>query len=264
MRNSENVRHYRPLPEVKAPGVFGKILHVMMHIRPSVWLTLTLALSAAVITILPGHVWASLGRAMRAHKFVVAMLLFFCLVTLSLLWAAGQKIDVFVFMLINKKGKRPKWLDQFMLAFTQIGNGGFAFALATAFYFLDFHKLCYEILLGTLSLWMIVELVKVLMQRKRPYSFLPDIRILGRRERGHSFPSGHTSQAFFLASLLSHYFFTGIYLSVILYAVAVTIGITRIYVGMHYPRDVLGGIILGTTWGIIAISLNPSVFTRWF
>lgn len=264
MKSSEMSRRYRPLPEVKAPGTLGKIIHVMMHVRPIVWLTLTLAVSAAVISVMPGHVWASLGRAMQAHKFVVGMLLVFCLVTLSLLWAAGQRIDVFVFMLINKRGKRPKWLDQFMLGFTQIGNGVFAFALAAAFYLLDFHRLSYEIVLGTLSLWLVVELVKVLMQRKRPYSFLPDIRILGRRERGHSFPSGHTSQAFFLASLLSHYFMANLSLSVLLYAVALTIGITRIYVGMHYPRDVLGGIILGTTWGMIAISLHPAFLMRWF
>lgn len=264
MRSNEISRHYRPLPEVKAPGTFGKIIHVMMHVRPAVWLLLTLILSAIVITVLPGHIWSSLLRSMRAHKFIVGMLLVFCLVTLSLLWAAGQRIDVFVFMLINKRGKRPKWLDQFMLGFTQLGNGIFAFILTAVFYALNFHRLAYEILLGTLSLWLIVEFVKVLMQRKRPYSFLPDIRILGRRERGHSFPSGHTSQAFFLASLLSHYFFTGMYLSVVLYAIAVMIGITRIYVGMHYPRDVLGGVILGTTWGIIAISLNPALLMRWF
>jgi membrane-associated phospholipid phosphatase len=37
-----------------------------------------------------------------------------------------------------------------------------------------------------------------------------------------------------------------------LYAVAVLVGFTRMYVGAHYPRDVIGGAVLGSIWGVLA------------
>ncbi len=60
-----------------------------------------------------------------------------------------------------------------------------------------------RVALGTLSLWLVVELIKVLAHRRRPYVRLPEARIVGRRAGGRSFPSGHTSQSFFVATLLT-------------------------------------------------------------
>jgi len=42
-----------------------------------------------------------------------------------------------------------------------------------------------------------------------------------------------------------------------LYAVAALVGFTRIYVGAHYPRDVIAGIVLGSVWGILATLVDP-------
>jgi membrane-associated phospholipid phosphatase len=38
------------------------------------------------------------------------------------------------------------------------------------------------------------------------------------------------------------------------------IGITRIYVGMHYPRDVIAGAILGVSWGLLGAIVNAYIF----
>jgi len=102
--------------------------------------------------------------------------------------------------------------------------------------------------------------MKVLIHRTRPYIKLENIRIVGSRESGRSFPSGHTCQAFFLATLLLQYYHVNLYLWLLLYAIAGLVGITRIYVGMHYPRDVLGGAILGTTWGLLGVIVNSYMF----
>jgi membrane-associated phospholipid phosphatase len=98
--------------------------------------------------------------------------------------------------------------------------------------------------------------MKVLIRRSRPYSKLTNIRVVGDRAGGHSFPSGHTSQSFFMASLMSHYFHTSILITFLIYAIAFLVGITRMYVGMHYPRDVLGGAVLGTAWGLVGVMIN--------
>ena len=80
----------------------------------------------------------------------------------------------------------------------------------------------------------------------------------GVRERGDSFPSGHTTQVFFLTALLIHHFQLGVAAAAALYAVAALVGFTRIYLGAHYPRDVIAGIVLGSVWGVLA-ALIPVV-----
>jgi membrane-associated phospholipid phosphatase len=61
-------------------------------------------------------------------------------------------------------------------------------------------------------------------------------------------------------TLLSHQFQLALGGAAALYAVAVLVGLTRVYVGAHYPRDVLGGAVLGSAWGILATLVDPYWF----
>jgi membrane-associated phospholipid phosphatase len=140
-----------------------------------------------------------------------------------------------------------------------------AFLLAGLFFVLNTRRLAVEVILGTLTLWLLVETIKALTDRARPFLDLEETRIIGWRERGRSFPSGHTAQTFFLMTVLSttplsHQFQLGIGGTVALYAVAVLVGFTRMYVGAHYPRDVIGGAVLGSVWGILATLVDPYWF----
>jgi membrane-associated phospholipid phosphatase len=101
------------------------------------------------------------------------------------------------------------------------------------------------------------------MNRARPNLVHVQARIIGWRAPGRSFPSGHTSQAFFLMTLLSFQFQVPVAVKVLLYGVAVLVGITRMYVGAHFPRDVVAGAILGTAWGTFLILIDPYWHT-WF
>ena len=83
-----------------------------------------------------------------------------------------------------------------------------------------------------------------------------DVRIIGWRESGLSFPSGHTSQVFFLASFLMRSLEFTPFGAFTLYMVAELVGLTRMYVGAHYPRDVLAGALLGTVWGVLIILVD--------
>jgi membrane-associated phospholipid phosphatase len=97
----------------------------------------------------------------------------------------------------------------------------------------------------------VVELLKAMVHRRRPFIRLSQARIVGSRAVGVSFPSGHTSQAFFMATLIAGYWHAGVWVVCLLYAIALLVGITRIYLGAHYPRDVLAGAILGSAWGLL-------------
>lgn len=180
------------------------------------------------------------------------MTLGFSLLALSLLWSTGQRMDTWTFLFFNLRGGHPPWLDGLMWGFTQIGNGIIIVALALILFLAGDHLLAYGLILGALTLWLVVELVKALVRRRRPFILLTQARIVGRRAGGRSFPSGHTSQAFFMATLSAGYFHVGIWAVCLLYAIALVVGITRMYVGAHYPRDVLAGAILGSAWGLLA------------
>jgi membrane-associated phospholipid phosphatase len=175
---------------------------------------------------------------------------------LSLIWSAGQQLDARIFMLSNMR-IYPRWLDRFMWLSTQLGNMLAACIAALIFFLLGYRDLAIEIIFGTIALWLLVETIKVLADRDRPFLRLDQTRIVGRREKGDSFPSGHTAQIFFLMTFIIHHFQFGMVATIALYVIAALVGFTRIYVGAHYPRDVVAGMVLGTVWGILATLVAP-------
>ena len=206
---------------------------------------------------LPVGVRASLSSALNVQRGLFVLLFLFALVMLSLIWSAGQRLDTRVFMLFNMRGY-PRWLDRFMWLATQLGNMLAAFIAAFLLFILNYRRLAIEIIFGTLTLWLLVEIIKALSDRDRPFLTLDKTRVIGWREIGDSFPSGHTTQIFFLMPLFIHHFQLGMVETTALYAVAALVGFTRIYVGAHYPRDVISGIVLGSVWGILATLLDST------
>jgi membrane-associated phospholipid phosphatase len=205
---------------------------------------------------LPVPTRVNLWVAFSAQRILVVLLVFFALLTLSLIWSAGQRMDAKIFVLFNTRGY-PIWLDRLMWLATQLGNPLAAFVLAAISYLLRDRHLAIVIILGTLTLLLLVETIKALADRDRPYLTFEESRVIGRQEKGDSFPSGHTSQTFFLTMLLVQHFHPGAVGAIAMFSLAALVGFTRIYVGAHYPRDVLAGVVLGSVWGILATLLDP-------
>lgn len=200
--------------------------------------------------------------ALQAQQALLRLLFFFALIVLSLVWSAGQRLDTAIFLLLNLRGRHPKWLDRAMWYATQFGNIVTAVLLTVLFFGLNYRRLAAEIVLGTLTLWLLVETIKALSDRARPFLAIEGARVIGWRERGLSFPSGHTAQTFFLVTLINRQFQPdlGAGGGIALYALAVLVGLTRMYVGAHYPRDVIGGAVLGTIWGVLITLVDPYWF----
>lgn len=92
------------------------------------------------------------------------------------------------------------------------------------------------------------HLLKETIQRLRPYEVLGDvIKLVG--SGGGSFPSNHALNNASAAVILSAYYrrFTWLW-----WTLAAVIGLTRVYCGVHYPSDVLGGLAIGALagWGL--------------
>lgn len=215
------------------------------------------ALFMVLILFLPPQARSSLWRGFLAQRLLILLLVGFCLVTLSLLWSTGQRIDTWIFLALNLRGRRPAWLDWLMIVLTQIGNGALAFSIALIYYLSGARRLGVLIVLGTLSLWLVVETLKAVTERTRPFKRLSKARVVGYRERGMSFPSGHTAQTFFLMSVFIQFHHLGPAWAIGLFLLAVFVGLTRIYMGMHYPRDVIAGAILGSVWGLLVALAEP-------
>lgn len=221
-------------------------------------LLIALAILLAVFLVrLPGEARAALLKALWAQRALVGLVCAFTIVAVTLVWSVGQRFDTRVFVFLNLHSFRSDWLDQVVWQVTQLGSMVTAFFVAWLLYLLQFRRVAMEIVLGTITVWLVVEVLKLLTRRDRPFIALEGTRLVGWRERGGSFPSGHTTQTFFLVTLLAHRFQQDIAGTIALYAFAVLIGLTRIYVGAHYPRDVIAGALLGTAWGALAALVDP-------
>lgn len=130
-----------------------------------------------------------------------------------------------------------------LLAFRRTRRAGLAMALALGFYMLAGHCV-----------------LKPLFARPRPCDIRPEMLTLVARPNGWSFPSGHTASAFAAAFALwrqNHKLGTpALWL-------AAFIGFTRLYLYVHFPTDVLGGVALGLALGALGSLLADKIGNRW-
>ena len=232
----------------------------LLHRRALRRATIALGLVAALglfLLWLPLPSRRLLISSLFANRWLIALLSVFGLMAISLLWAAGQRLDVWLFTALNLRGYHAVWMDRLMWAATQIGNVGFAALLVVAATVLGDRRLALDLVLGSLTLWLLVTIIKAITDRARPFNLLRETRVIGWREAGLSFPSGHTTQIFFMATLAISHFQLSLVVALGLYAIAALVGFTRIYVGVHYPRDVIAGAILGLIWGGLGLLVAP-------
>ena len=95
-------------------------------------------------------------------------------------------------------------------------------------------------------------LLKPLVHRTRPFAVLPGT-VIGGRPNDPSFPSGHASNAFAAAVALSRVAPAG---AVVWWGLAGANAFSRVYLGVHYPLDVIGGALVGVGCGWLAIWLT--------
>ncbi len=106
------------------------------------------------------------------------------------------------------------------------------------------------ILLGFLIERPIYFVLKNGFKRNRPEAALKNFRSIITPSDKFSFPSGHTSAAFMMATLIA-YFFPAFMIP--LYCWAALVGFSRVILGVHFPTDTLVGVILGVSTALFSL-----------
>jgi undecaprenyl-diphosphatase len=144
---------------------------------------------------------------------------------------------------------RSEPFNSFFIALSHLGSYGFVwFVLAVLTVWLLRRPLAFPlVLLAYFVSAATSDAIKLAVERHRPID-----HPLVRAPITHSFPSGHATTSFACAVTLAA--FTPRYAAPVLYALAAGIAYSRVYVGVHYPLDVLAGAVLGI---LVARALRP-------
>ncbi len=148
---------------------------------------------------------------------------------------------------------RTPLLDRFFCAITMLGNKGGLWALVAILLLLAPRTRCIGVQavasLASSGLFCNI-ILKNWIGRTRPYEIIPELTVLVSPQSDFSFPSGHAASAFAVAVVLfvrlpKRYGIPALVL-------ASLISFSRLYIGVHYPSDVLAGILLGTTLALLS------------
>lgn len=147
------------------------------------------------------------------------------------------------------------FLDRLMKFITRTGDGYLYPLLGVMILFLDWQIGLKVVLTGLLAFAIelpLYKLIKAKTSRLRPFEALPRINNLIHAPDRYSFPSGHTAAAFIMALVIGGGFS---FLLIPMLFWASLVGLSRIYLGVHFPTDVLVGMI----WGIISATLASQI-----
>ena len=141
---------------------------------------------------------------------------------------------------------RAPWLDSFFLAITWLGSLAVLLPLAVLVWLHRGDKKASFVALTLISSSALVHAVKLIAERPRPDFFPPLIEM----PVDASFPSAHAMQAtaFALAWLMQPGKSPGIVESTILLSVVALVGISRLYLQVHFPSDVVVGVMFAALW----------------
>lgn len=162
--------------------------------------------------------------------------------------------DVPVFNFINQSLSNHI-LNIAMPFISRMGGGELFFVIGFLLLFSrkkEFKTMGVVLLAGLTISYYAVSVLKVFIARPRPFVSVENAILLGHATKTYSFPSGHSTMSFMSAVLLSSLFKRHI----LFYLFAVAVCLSRVYMGMHYPSDVLAGALIGAAIGYFLVRIN--------
>jgi membrane-associated phospholipid phosphatase len=190
----------------------------------------------------------------KDRKFFVILLVLFAFIGSEL--STAQNLDVDILKSINPRHPTSLyWSNTSNSAYYAAGAATFG-TLIYSFVSNDktAKRNAVESFISIGSGVLVTHMGKIAVKRTRPADKYPDKIFVNTLTHNQSFPSGHTSLAFATATSLSMQYKKW-YISVPAYVWASSVGYSRMYLGKHYPTDVLAG---------AAVGIGTAYAGRWF
>ena len=160
-----------------------------------------------------------------------------------------SQIDDKLFLKIFKDNRKG-YFKNFMKLMSRLGDG---YVWAFLYFSIYMFRIKYAILYFARAITaaficiFVFLYIKNFFSRMRPYKKHDKIPIMYPPDK-HSFPSGHTMVGFAISFSIGSY---GLGSAILFYTIASLIAFSRVYVGLHYPLDVVCGIVFGTIIGVL-------------
>lgn len=146
-------------------------------------------------------------------------------------------------------------ISRIMIVFSLLGNLAFIWLVISIY--LSISEKNKDIFIATaISLVLVLIIVDIILKetidRERPFEIIKGIELFIKKPSTASFPSGHTASSFAAALVISKFKKK---ITAYLFVLALLISLSRLYLFLHYPSDVLVGMILGLVFGCISLYL---------
>lgn len=147
-----------------------------------------------------------------------------------------KKNDILCFYALNRK-IHCHVLDTVMKSLTQMGSALAAVLITAAITLYNTH-MGFQLVVNLLSSQFVIHVLKRIIDRPRPYKTLDWAIAINPPKCRYSLPSGHSGSALSMALMLSTFF---PFIKTAFLTAALLVGVSRIYLGAHYPTDVTLG-----------------------
>ena len=173
-----------------------------------------------------------------------------------------QELDSNILVFIQEHLRNAS-LSKFFIPITHLGDWGLATILVIILLLMTpkHRRVGFMCILGlVLDALLVNVLIKPSVGRMRPYDVIKNFKAIVPLFSDKSFPSGHTAAVFVVAVIIyktmpKRY---GIFALIL----AFLIGMSRLYVGVHYPTDVICAAIIGSLMGLLTVKFYTSIEAR--
>lgn len=162
-----------------------------------------------------------------------------------------MNIDLYLFNLISALAGRWQWLDYTGIFFAKYFEGFLWFCLLILLFvnIKKYWKMVAEAFVAAVfTRFILAEVIRTIWFRPRPFVSLHLVPLINQSPAEASFPSGHASFYFALSTIVFHY---NKKMGIFFYVASFLIVISRVFVGVHWPSDILAGAVLGILMGWI-------------
>lgn len=162
-----------------------------------------------------------------------------------------MNIDLYLFNLINRFAGKWAWLDCFGIISADYLGYVLLFVLAILLLVnlkKNWKMVAEAIIAAGFIRFVLAEIIRRIWFRPRPFVLQNFVPLIAQSAQEASFPSGHATFFFALATIV---YFYNKKLGIIFFIASFFIALARVFVGVHWPSDILAGALLGILMGYI-------------